>query len=101
VHLIESYEPRIVVLDEGFGVTQIQALKKWANDNRPEYVDKIISVNFGDEIQTFDPISGTYTKIPAKMFMVQLVTRMLENGKLILPVSQDTRYKLVGQMRQY
>ena len=101
VHLIESYEPKIVVLDEGFGVTQIQALKKWANDNRPEYVDKIISVNFGDEIQTFDPISGTYTKIPAKMFMVQLVTRMLENGKLILPVSQDTRYKLVGQMRQY
>jgi len=30
-----------------------------------------------------------------------MAVRMLENEKLILPRSQDVKYKLVGQMRQY
>jgi len=91
----------MVLLDEGFGVTQAQALKQWANNNAPEYIDKIQSLSFSSAISTFDPITGTYTKVPAKMFIVQLTTRMLENERLILPRNLDTKYKLIGQMRQY
>jgi hypothetical protein len=42
-------------------------------------------------------IAKTY----AKEYIVQITKRMLENGKLILPKSQDTKTKLVGQMRNY
>lgn len=101
IELIEQYNPKMVLLDEGFGVTQAQALKQWANNNAPEYIDKIQSLSFSSAISTFDPITGTYTKVPAKMFIVQLTTRMLENERLILPRNLDTKYKLIGQMRQY
>ena len=101
IELIESYNPKLIVMDEGFGVTQVQAIKKWAVENKPQVADKVISIQFGQQIDDFDPISGKYVKVPQKTFIVQMAVRMLENEKLILPRSQDVKYKLVGQMRQY
>jgi len=64
IELIESYNPKLIVMDEGFGVTQVQAIKKWAVENKPQVADKVISIQFGQQIDDFDPISGKYVKVP-------------------------------------
>jgi len=89
-------------MDEGFGMTQIQALRQWGVQNNNEaFLNTLETIHFGSTIEVFDPILGTYQKVPAKDFMVSNAKRMLENGRLILPKSEDIKSKLIGQMRSY
>ncbi len=102
VELYELYRPRKIVMDEGFGMMQIQALRQWGvQNNDEEFLNQIETVHFGKTTDVYDPLVGTYEKVPVKDFMVSNAKRMLENDKLILPRSQDIKSKLVGQMRSY
>lgn len=102
IELYELYKPRKIVMDEGFGMTQIQALRHWGVQNNNEaFLNTLETIHFGSTTEVFDPILGTYQKVPAKDFMVSNAKRMLENGRLILPKSEDIKSKLIGQMRSY
>lgn len=102
VELYSYYKPKKIVMDEGYGVTQIQQLKLWALQNKDEeFLNQLTVINFGKQIEVLDPITGTYVNVYPKEYAVQLVKRALEQNKLILPMSQDYKTRLIGQMRDY
>lgn len=101
IELYSYYKPKKIVMDEGYGITQIQQLKMWGMQNDEAFLDQLETVQFGKQIEITDPLTGMIAKTYAKEYIVQITKRMLENGKLILPKSQDTKTKLVGQMRNY
>lgn len=97
-----AYKPDYVIPDEGFGNMQIQTLKKMQEDGTlPVHKDRIIPVNFGQNITVYDTVTRQKQLTKSKPFLVQNSVRMLESSKLILPASEDVPDKLVGIMRQY
>jgi len=89
-------------MDEGFGMTQIQALKHWGVQNNEEvFLNALETIPFGGQLEIFDNFLGTYVKTDVKQFLVQNTKRLLENKRLILPKSEDNKTKLIGQMRDY
>lgn len=97
-----QYKPDYLIPDEGFGNMQIQVLKQMQDAGQiPIMQDRIVPVNFGQNILVFDQITKHRQETKQKPFLVSNSVRMLENGKLILPASEDTPDKLVGIMRSY
>ncbi len=102
IHLYEQYKPKKVVVDEGYGITQIQQLKKWGMENpQSGFLDQLTIIPFGQKMEIRDPITGQLMDTYTKPFLVQITQRMLEAGSLILPAREDYRQKLIGQMRSY
>lgn len=102
IELYEYYKPRKIVMDEGFGLTQIQQLKHWGVESgNDDFLMQLETMPFGSNIDVFDQILGSYQKVSQKQFLVQNQKRFIENGRLILPRSEDTKIGLIGQMREY
>ena len=102
IELYEYYQPKKIVMDEGFGLTQIQALKHWGVETgNDDFLNQLETMPFGGTIDVFDQIIGSYQKVAQKQFLVQNQKRFIENGRLILPRSEDTKIGLIGQMREY
>jgi len=102
LELNEIYQPKHIVVDVGFGITQIQMLKKHGSEH-PEckIEERLIALEYSSFVEIVDPITGKLTKQRLKPLLVSITTRYLENNRLILPKSEDYPSKLVGQMRDY
>lgn len=91
-----------VYADEGYGTLQIQAIRKiLSKSNIPDLANRIVPINMSSNIEIVDPI--TKRKIPkaVKPFMVDSASRAVEDRRVVLPVIEDDKVNLVGQMREY
>lgn len=102
LELNEIYQPKHIVVDVGFGITQIQMLKKYGVENPETHIeDRLVPLEYSSYVEITDPITGKPSKQKLKPLLVSVTTRYLENNRLILPKNQDYPSKLVGQMRDY
>jgi len=98
-----------IFIDRGYGQVQYELLRKHSKIEPSSLLDvKLIDIAMNQHIDIIDPLSGLPSKKGAKHFLVEQTRRMLENGSLILPKSEDTsvsaadqRMGLVQQMRNF
>jgi hypothetical protein len=96
-----------IYVDEGFGSTQIQMMKKHAYDNfgrlpsnHPDLkLAEINAINFSSTFEINDPFTGKPIKKHMKPYMVNNLVKLIERGMLkIDPVADKA---IVEQMKGY
>jgi len=103
IELNEVYNPVKIVVDEGFGNTQIQMLKKYAQEHPESNMEgRLHPVQYNGMVEINDPFNPMQKKLQSiKPLIVSITTRYLENSMFVLPKSEDYPQKLIGQMRNY
>ena len=102
IELYHQYNPVKIMVDEGFGNTQIQQLRRYGVEyNDQKFLLQLTPVFFGQTVDQYDPITRDMQQVHLKQLLVQITSRFLESGSLILPKQLDTKPQLVGQMRNY
>jgi hypothetical protein len=91
--LNEKYDPKFIYVDAGYGEVQIEMLRKIGKENTDTGLHKkIVSYTMQGTIEINDPTMFMEPiKKPAKPFMVNWAVQQLEQGRIILPTSEDTQ----------
>ncbi|MHA2063499.1 MAG: terminase large subunit domain-containing protein [Candidatus Thorarchaeota archaeon] len=109
IKLHSQWNFKYIFLDIGYGSTQYEMIKKYGvNHSRTNLHRITFPVHMNQSIEIRDPVTGERIKKPAKPFIVQQTAKLMEDGKLLLPKSEDTNVSsgdvsmgLVQQMRNY
>ena len=102
IRLNAEWDPAYIYVDQGYGHTQIEMLRKYGLENpKTGLANKVKGIYFGDRMEIRDPVSKQRVKKHMKPFMVNLSARRLEDGQIMLPESEDIKNGLAGQMRDY
>lgn len=100
--LNERFQPRLIYVDNGFGETQIQLLKKIGVEHPDTHLsERVHGISFAGKVELVDPVTHAKVEHRTKNLMVSLSVRYLERGMLALPRREDMPRSLVGQMRRY
>ena len=107
IELNRLYTPDHIYVDEGFGESNVQALKyhavsnygKLPKDHPDLRLDEVVAVNFAATLELRDVVTGEIRKKYYKNFIVETVNRALETNTLLLggTISQP----IVDQMKNY
>lgn len=98
----EVWDPKYIYVDQGYGHTQIEMLRKYGLEHPVSGIaNKIKGIYFGDKMEIRDPVTRQIVKKHIKPFMVNLAARRMEDGQIIFPESEDIKNGLVGQIRDY
>lgn len=109
IELNRSWRPKWIFVDKGYGEVQEELLRKHSIKDPGSMLDvKLVALSMQQHIDIIDPLTGLPSKKGAKHFLVEQTKRLLDNGNLILPRSEDTSVKsndermgLVQQMRNF
>ncbi len=102
IRLNVEWDPSYIYVDQGYGQTQIEMLRKYGMENPyTGLVNKVKGIYFGDRMEIRDPVTKQRVKKHLKPFMVNLAARRMEDEQVILPHSEDVKNGLVGQIRDY
>jgi len=102
IRLNELWNPEYIYVDQGYGHTQIEMLRKYGLEHPlTGLANKLKGMYFGDRMEIRDPVTKQIVKKHMKPFMVNLAARRMEDGQIILPESEDIKNGLVGQIRDY
>lgn len=93
VELNNSFNPRFIYVDRGYGEVQVELLHKYGIENPASGLrEKVKGVSFAESIEIRDP----YTKLPVKKeikpYMVDNLRQYLEKEVLVCPVSDEELY---------
>lgn len=95
------WKPAFIYVDEGYGATQVEVMRKWSKEQRLtrglEHADVRLgeilrAVNFSAKIEIPDPLSSIMIKKDTKSYMIENAVRMFEREIFIFPKS-DTVLK--------
>lgn len=101
VELNRIWNPKYIYVDVGDGTTQVEALHlRGMQEPATRLHSRVKAIDFGAKVEISDPLQGLVKK-SVKPLMVDLCVRQLEAGRVILPESEDNKYGLVGQIRDY
>jgi len=103
IGLNELVKPDFIYVDRGYGEAQIELLKLYGKENPSSKLhEKVIGIQFGQDVSIQDPITGKEIKKQFKSVMINTISRMLEDG-LFQFSDKDSRfdkqlrgYKIVG-----
>jgi replicative DNA helicase len=110
IRLNYKWKPDYIYADEGYGHTILEDLKLYshrikAKPNKTEMDiqtarlnDRLVSFNFSRNLEIRDPIDGKLIKKSGKHFLVENAIRIFEDGRAVLPASDDVISK---QMLNY
>lgn len=102
IALNEKWDPEFIYVDQGYGSTQIEMLRKYGLEHpKSGLANKVKGIYFGDKMEIRDPVTKQLVKKHMKPFIVNLAARRMEDGQIILPESEDIKNGLVGQIRDY
>lgn len=102
IALSEKWDPSFIYVDQGYGSTQIEMLRKYGLEHpKTGMANKVKGIYFGDKMDIRDPVTKQVVKKHMKPFIVNLAARRMEDGQIILPESEDIKNGLVGQIRDY
>ena len=92
------WQPSFIYVDEGYGATQIEVLKKWSKKQRIvrglEHPDVKLgeilkAVNFSAKIEIPDPLTNQMIKKDTKSYMIENAVRMFEREIFIFPKADN------------
>ena len=103
VEFNRKWRPFAIYVDQGYGATQIEMLRKFGFDSRinpekgPSHIDsklpKIVKpFDFGSSLEIRDPFTKELRKKPAKGFLVENAVRRFESEDILIP-AEDTQLK--------
>ena len=110
VRLNYKWKPNYIYADEGYGHTILEDLKLYShrmrikeNPSPMDYEtaklnDRLVSFNFSRNLEIRDPVDHSVVKKSGKHFLVENTVRIFEDGKMIIPASDDT---ITKQMMNY
>jgi len=106
IRLNRKWDPKFIYVDEGYGATNIELLRKYGYDKiRTEpgtpdakIYERIRAYNFSSKLDLFDPASGAPIKKEAKPFMVENAVRRFEEGTIMISGYDIT---LIRQLQNY
>lgn len=107
IELHSMWHFKYIFVDAGYGAVQVEQIKLYGSKHPRTKLDKILHpVSMNRQITVKDA-SGGENKKPAKAFLVQSTAKLLEDGNLVLPLSEDVEsgsvklMPLVQQLRNY
>lgn len=81
-----------IYVDEGYGTTQIEHLKKTGKQfPKTGLARKVKAIQMGRTVTIREPVYGSEIKKSTKQFMVELSVHQMEEGRIILPDEEDTQ----------
>jgi hypothetical protein len=109
IHLNRVWRFKYIFVDRGYGSVQVELLKKHALQEPSSLLDtKLIDIAMNQHLSVIDPISGEPVNRNAKHFLIESTRKLLEDGFITLPKSEDTSVStsnkvmgLVQQMRNF
>ena len=115
IELNAYWKPQWIFVDDGAGSTQVELLKRYGMSNKDSKLDsKVIPINMSSNLEIWNPAENVKEKKYAKHFMVNNSVKYVEDGVVMLPISEDTSVTidendksaavgvgLVQQMRNY
>ena len=109
INLNRQWRFKYIFVDAGYGSVQVELLKKHAIKEPSSLLDKkLFPIAMNQHLKVIDPISGEELGRSAKHYLIEQTKKMLEDGKIILPKSEDTTVSsgssmmgLVQQMRNF
>lgn len=92
VELDKKYACDFIYVDEGYGRVQVEMLHKMGlRDPASGLHRRVVAYAFNKPIEIKDPRSGITIKKPSKPFLVNITALQLEEGRLSMPLSEDTQ----------
>lgn len=109
ISLNRQWRFKYIFVDAGYGSVQVELLKKHALREPSSMLDKkLYAIAMNQHLNVLDPITGEKVKRSAKHFLVEQTKKLLEDGYLVLPKSEDTTVNagspnmgLIQQMRNF
>lgn len=103
IDLYRKWKPFAIYVDQGYGATQIEMLRKYGFDARvdpergPSHIDSRLPrilkpFEFGSSVEIRDPFTHELRKKPAKGFLVENAVRRFETGDICIS-SEDEQLK--------
>jgi len=94
----DTFNVDYIYVDEGYGRVQIEILHKIGVDKPFTGLrDKVVPYAMNRQIEIRDPRSGAIIKKHPKPFMVNVCQLQLEEGRIVLPRSEDTQILVVSK----
>lgn len=102
IRLVKHYKIDHIYVDYGHGDTNVEELTFYGKQY-PELglTKKLHTIDSGSNIEHYDPMLKKNVKKRAKSLMVNTTAVSLEEGRLVLPSEEDTKQRLISQMRGY
>ena len=109
VNLNRQWRFKYIFVDAGYGSVQVELLKKHAIKEPSSLLDKkLFPIAMNQHLKVIDPITGEEIGRSAKHYLIEQTKKMLEDGRLVLPKSEDTTVSagskmmgLIQQMRNF
>ncbi len=102
IRLLKAYKIDHVYVDYGAGDTNIEELSFYGKDHPELGIGrKLHVIDSGSVIEHYDPILRQMVKKRAKSMMINMSVVSLEENRMLLPLEEDSRHRLVEQMRTY
>jgi replicative DNA helicase len=99
IELNDTYNPRFLYIDAGYGEAQIETLRKYGKDHPESGLDKKVKrIQFSQKIPVVDPATREIDNKDAKNFMINQTSIILERNQLVLSLFDDMIWK---QMMNY
>ena len=99
IQKIKKWHPAVVCVDNGYGTTQIELLKRYSLERGQDHpatkhlYRNLIPYEFSSKIDVADPRTGEINKKPAKAFMVQNCVRRFEDENFFISKHDETLQK--------
>jgi len=90
IRLNEKWRPQFLYMDEGYGSTNVELLKKYGHDMLTKdpadpacaLYNSLVSYDFGSKVEVYDPVSKQPIKKDAKPFLVENAVRRFEENSI-------------------
>jgi replicative DNA helicase len=109
ISLNRKWRFKYIFVDAGYGSVQTELLRKHTLVEPSSMLDqKLYAIAMNQHLEVLDPLSGEPVKRNAKHFLIEQTRKLIEDGNIIVPKSEDTAVSasnvqmgVVQQMRNF
>jgi hypothetical protein len=102
IRLMNIHKIDHLYVDYGYGDTNIEELTFYGKEHPYLGIQrKLHVIDSGSNIEHYDPLLQKKIKKRAKSLMINTSVVSLEEGRMLLPKEEDTKQRLIDQMRSY
>jgi len=85
IELNYTWQPKAIYVDQGYGSTQIEDLRRWGNANpESQMLARLKPIDFSTTQEVHDPVTKQINKKPMKPFMVGNAVTFFEKNVILL-----------------
>lgn len=100
--MYSQWNPVLLAFDKGYAHGQISNLREHAwKHPESKLIDALKEYDLGSSYKYTDPLTGQDSSRPMKPIMVGLSQRVVQEGLLVLPKSEDVQNGIAGQMLRF